>query len=364
MFKKLTVKSHRGSYDVEIGYQVRASALNPETDFLIIDKTVYEIFSLLFFRHPEDKIYLLEAKEENKTIDKCLEIVDELVAKGFKKDNRLFAIGGGITQDVSGFVASTLYRGVEWHFMPTTLLAQADSCIGSKTSINYGNIKNLLGTFYPPTKIYSCAEFLATLSEDHIKSGIGEMLHYFLLDDMKAAIELMYFYDDIMHGSYYFLIEFSTLSLEIKKKMVEKDEFDTNQRRVFNYGHTFGHAIESITNYEVSHGQAVTLGMDIANFVSYKLGFIHESLYQALHGIIEKNIPDVTLEEDEIDEYMNLLSKDKKNVGNSVTCILLKGAQTPDVVKIKNDDKFKKIIQEYFIKDEESEETDEHSEEQ
>ena len=248
--------------------------------------------------------------------------------------------------------------------MPTTLLAQADSCIGSKTSINYGNIKNLLGTFYPPTKIYSCAEFLATLSEDHIKSGIGEMLHYFLLDDMKAAIELMYFYDDIMHGSYYFLIEFSTLSLEIKKKMVEKDEFDTNQRRVFNYGHTFGHAIESITNYEVSHGQAVTLGMDIANFVSYKLGFIHESLYQALHGIIEKNIPDVTLEEDEIDEYMNLLSKDKKNVGNSVTCILLKGAQTPDVVKIKNDDKFKKIIQEYFIKDEESEETDEHSEEQ
>jgi len=353
MFKSFSVKAHRGNYDVEIGHQVRASAINPESDFLIVDKNVYDIFSFLFLQHPQDKIYLLEAKEENKTIEKCLEIIDILILKGFKKNNKLFAIGGGITQDVTGFIASTLYRGVEWDFMPTTLLAQADSCIGSKTSINYGGAKNLLGTFYPPSKIYSCAEFLTMLPEDHIKSGIGEMLHYFLLDDMKAAIELMSLYDDIVQGNYYFLIEFSTLSLEIKKKMVEKDEFDKNQRRVFNYGHTFGHAIESITNYKISHGQAVTLGMDIANFVSYKLGFIHESFFKALHGVIEKNIPDFTLPESDLDKYMELLSKDKKSVRESVGCVLLKGEETPDLVMIKNDDKFKEIIREYFTRDEE-----------
>lgn len=355
MYDKLTVKSSRGDYDVEIGHQIKTSVLNPETDFLVVDKAVYEIFSFLFSNHPKDRIYLFEAKEENKTIDKCLEIIDELAVKGFKKDNRLFAIGGGITQDVSGFVASTLYRGIEWHFMPTTLLAQVDSCIGSKTSINYGNTKNLLGTFYPPAKIYSYTQFLTTLSEDDIKSGIGEMLHYFLLDDMNAANQMMCHYDEIVGGDYHFLVEFSTLSLKIKKNMVEKDEFDTNQRRIFNYGHTFGHAVESITNYEVSHGQAVTLGMDIANFVSCKLGLIHEDLYQTLNKLIEKNIPDITLEESEIDQYMSFLSKDKKNVGNLITCILLRGVEDPDIVKIKNDDNFKEIIREYFLKDEYSE---------
>ena len=125
----------------------------------------------------------------------------------------------------------------------------------------------MLGTFHPPKEIYCCTDFLSTLSKDDIKSGIGEMLHYFLIDDSVITEELNSSYTKILMEPDLRLEKFILESLAIKKDMIERDEFDRNQRRVFNYGHTFGHAIEAISKYEISHGIAVTLGMDLANYI-------------------------------------------------------------------------------------------------
>src|SRR5271157_5866279 len=142
--------------------------------------------------------------------------------------------------DITAFVASILYRGLEWSFFPTTLLAQGDSCIGSKTSINLGDKKNLIGNFYPPSSIYIDTAFLESLETDDIKSGIGEMLHFYYYANSS--------YIDKLIGNYIHaisnrstLIEYIRESLSIKKSVIEIDEFDKGERNKFNYGHTFGH---------------------------------------------------------------------------------------------------------------------------
>jgi len=152
-------------------------------------------------------------------------------------------------------------------------------------------------------------EFLKTLKKDDIKSGIGEILHYYLVDGNEKVVDLMNSYEEILDDSSE-IIPYIYESLLIKKRMIEVDEFDQKQRRIFNYGHTFGHAIESITNYEISHGQAVTLGIDMANYISCNLGFIDNKTYKRINKIIQKNIPNFSLDKSNIDEYMKILSKD------------------------------------------------------
>jgi 3-dehydroquinate synthase len=130
--------------------------------------------------------------------------------------------------------------------------------------------------------------------------------------------------------------------------MIEKDEFDEGERKIFNYGHTFGHAIEAVSKYEVSHGNAVTLGMDIANYISLKKGFIDHSIYEYLLSMIRKNIPDYRLTEDRLQDYFTFLSKDKKNIDNSLVCILPYGVGDMRTTIIDDIDSVKDIIREYF----------------
>jgi 3-dehydroquinate synthase len=154
-------------------------------------------------------------------------------------------------------------------------------------------------------------------------------------------------YDEILNDSSK-VIPHIYESLKIKKKMIEIDEFDQDQRRIFNYGHTFGHAIETITNYKIPHGQAVTLGIDMANYISYRLGFIDGKIYKKINKIIQKNIPKFSLNNYEIDEYMKILSKDKKNKNNSIVCILLKSYGQAEIVEIDNKEILKEFILDYF----------------
>ena len=243
-------------------------------------------------------------------------------------------MGGGITQDVTAFVASIFCRGIDWKFMPTTLLAQADSCIGSKTSINFDGVKNLVGTFYPPSEIFCDTDFLNTLSVDDIKSGIGEILHYYLLKDHEAAEQLMRSYDTLLRSRKAFLPHIKK-SLSIKKEVIELDEFDQAERRIFNYGHTFGHAIEVLSDYKVPHGQAVTYGMRIANYIAYRRGLIDWEVFSRLNGVLGKNMPDFSIiKSGKLDHFVDLLLKDKKSVGQSVVCVLPYGIEDMRVTKI------------------------------
>jgi 3-dehydroquinate synthase len=240
-----------------------------------------------------------------------------------------------------------MYRGVSWIFFPTSLLAQGDSCIGSKTSINFEKFKNLVGGFYPPHKIYIYPNFLETLTQVEIKSGMGEMLHYFVVsgeDDFK-----MYktYYKEAINDKVV-LARIIARSLEIKKRYIEKDEFDQNIRQVFNYGHSFGHAIESLTNYEIPHGIAVSYGMDMANFISVKMGFISEEIRNEIRYVTEYIWDGYSIKYLDQIELINALSKDKKNVGSKLGLILNKGYGEVFKHLTEPNKEFKSWLEEYF----------------
>ena len=173
----MKIKSSIRNYTVEFSNNFIKSIdqIYNDGDIIIFDNILYT---------PElDKyrcIQLYNVTEQTKDFNNISTIINSIIGK-FNKKNKLIAIGGGITQDVVGFISSILFRGVEWIFYPTTLLAQGDSCIGGKTSINFNTYKNQLGNFYPPYKVIVCNEFLDTLTKIDIKSGLGEMLHFFLV---------------------------------------------------------------------------------------------------------------------------------------------------------------------------------------
>lgn len=308
-----------------------------EGDYLIIDSTFKSRqFGL------KNKVSYIKAHETSKEYVKVAKIIDEIIKSGFRRNNRIIAIGGGVIQDISGFISSILYRGVDWVFYPTTLLAQGDSCIGGKTSINFGKYKNQIGNFYPPNKIIIDINFLETLPKLQIYSGLGEMAHYFFIDG-RESFEL--FKTQINNPDYKLLIQ---KSLEIKKKMIELDEFDSGPRIIFNYGHSFGHALESITNYEVPHGIAVSIGMDISNHVSCLLGYITLDEKEEMSEILCK-IYDVYYDKsltENLDVYalMKILKTDKKNVGSNLGLILTRGLGDMFITQIESHDLIHKFV--------------------
>jgi len=314
-FKELQIKSHLKDYSLNFVEDfsealVRESVGN---SFFIIDQNVFNLYNQKFrglLR--DDRRLIVEAIESNKTLDYVRLVIQSLLGHNIKRSNQIIAIGGGIIQDIAGFAASILFRGIDWIFYPTTLLAQADSCIGSKTSINVDEFKNQLGTFYPPRHIVVDINFLRTLTLADIKSGLGEIIKVHFLDG-EDSLEYI--------GSHYarafsapeVMKELIFRSLMIKKNVIEKDEFDEDYRNIMNYGHTFGHALESISNYEVSHGQAVTMGMDIANYVSLAKEMLSSESYERMRQILVKNFPEYSLKKEKQVSYLAALAKDKKN---------------------------------------------------
>jgi 3-dehydroquinate synthase len=244
-------------------------------------------------------------------------------------------------------MASIMYRGVDWIFLPTTLLAQCDSCIGSKTSINFNKFKNQIGGFYPPNKILINPAFLDTLSHKEIQSGLGEMLHYYIVAGEEDYRRFKADYPQAITNKEV-LAGLIARSLEIKKSYIEIDEFDKSERQVFNYGHSFGHAIESLTDYKVPHGIAVSFGMDMANYVSMKLGLIPQSIRDDVRELVELIFEGYDIKGIDLDAYLTALSKDKKNVGTQLGLILNKGYGKIFKNIMNADEEFKGWIKEYF----------------
>lgn len=331
----IKINSSTGPYTVEFSNNFIESIdqIYNEGDVIICDSMVYK-FELDKYRC----IQLYNVTEQTKDFNNISTILNLIIGK-FNKKNKLIAIGGGITQDVVGFISSILFRGVNWVFYPTTLLAQGDSCIGGKTSINFNTYKNQLGNFYPPSKIIVCNNFLNTLSETDIKSGLGEMLHFFLVSS-KADYN---FFLKNQHD----LKKLTTRCLDIKRTYVEIDEFDKKERLILNYGHTFGHAIESVTNNKIAHGIAVSIGMDIANFISYKKRYITYDLFKRIQTTLYSIYHDVELSNINIEQLIIALKKDKKNISNKLNCVLTKGPGNMFLEEVEYSD-IKKYIVEWF----------------
>ena len=324
VFRNIDIGSHKGTYSVffepDLNRILKQYNNNNKTHF-IIDSKVASLYSAELDTVLSDKnTIIVEATEDNKSIEKIVPIFNRLVNNHVRRQHQLIAIGGGIIQDITCFIASTLLRGIPWKFLPTTLLAQADSCIGSKSSINLGSFKNIIGTFNPPVEIFICHKFLNTLDPKDINSGIGEILKVHAIDSMSSFDNLCLDYDKL-HSDQKVLSNYIYRSLLIKKRYIEEDEFDQGIRNIFNYGHSFGHAIEAATNFHIPHGVAVSIGMDIANFISSERGLIPKRHYDRMHAVLKKNYNIYSNETIHLDSMFSALLKDKKNTTDSLVLI-------------------------------------------
>ena len=317
-------------------------------DVVIMDRKIIALYpEIAGIVSKKNLLIDIEAHEKQKSYEGLIPIINKLIKSGFRKNHRLIGIGGGITQDITAFTASIMYRGVNWIFFPTTLLAQGDSCIGSKTSINFGEYKNQVGGFYPPNQIYIDLNFQNTLSPADFQSGLGEMSHYFVVAGEEDFKQYKHNYKTALTDKS--VIEnMIARSLAIKKSYIEIDEFDQNKRQVFNYGHSFGHAIESLTNYTIPHGIAVSFGMDMANFLSVKMKLLKPEIRTEIRELLEDIWKGFTINNLDIDKFCEVLAKDKKNIGSELRLILCKGYGQVFKAPVKNDMQLKNWITEYF----------------
>lgn len=324
MFESLNIQSHTGPYTVTFDEEAfsHLDAAVPTNGHFIVDTEMAQLYAReLSNVLTASSVLQIEATEANKSLDRFPGYVEHLVSCGIRRGHVLIAIGGGITQDITCFLAATLLRGLEWRFYPTTLLAQADSCIGSKSSINVGKTKNVMGTFTPPTRVTISTRVLTTLGERDIRSGVGEMLKVHAIDGPESFDRIASDYrrlfsePDVMARYIY-------RSLEIKRAIVEQDEFDRGPRNIMNYGHSFGHAIETATDFVVPHGIAVTIGMDMANYTAVRFGLMDRQHYERMHPILAANYVGFERIKIPLDEFLAAMSKDKKNTETQLSLIL------------------------------------------
>ena len=308
----IKINSARKIYDVNYTNNNIENIVNEiyvKDDFIFIDRNVYNL-SLNTFNN-FSKILIFDANEDNKNIESVLKLIDELYKSKITKKNKLIVIGGGITQDVGGFAAAIFKRGIKWVLIPTTILSMTDSCIGSKVSINR-NSKNMLGFFSAPDKIIISNVFFNTLSPDDITSGLGESLKLCLIGGPESY---EYFKTNYESNNYMNIIKISSI---IKKQLIEFDEFDENDRKVLNYGHSIGHALECATNYYIPHGIAVLIGMYIKNVLFY--GEKYNEINNFILEMVNKKFFETSFD---YDIFINHLLSDKKNDGNDICFILL-----------------------------------------
>lgn len=339
-------------------YKVNFTKINSESlskicksnDIVIIDKYVKEIF-FEEVNMKNIKFIPINANERAKDYSEISKVIKKILKIGIKKNNNLIAIGGGITQDISSFIASILFRGIKWKFIPTTLLAQGDSCIGGKTSINFQGYKNQLGNFYPPDQIYIDTKFILGLKNSDLYSGVGEMAHYFFVDSKKMYNFFQDKYEKALIRDTNAINVLVYNALQIKKKFIEKDEFDQKERLILNYGHTYGHAIETSSNYKLPHGISVSYGMDISNFVSYRLGFIDKNLFYQMRNCLKKIYKRKLPKNINTKSLVDALRKDKKNIDSNLRFIATKGLGKMFIHKIPFNKKFFQIIDDYLMMD-------------
>ena len=301
--RSLNIKSRFGEYDVKFYDKVSDIQSYIQDQVVIVDAKVYELYKNYL---PSDSI-LFDCIEQNKTLDGSTTIFRELIKRKVKSNGKIIAIGGGILQDIVGFVCSTYCRGIQYDLVPTTLLSQADSCLGGKTSINVKGKKNILGTFYPPNNIYVCTEFLETLSTLDYCSGLGEVYKFHILEN---RIDQFNIDGDITNMIYRGLL--------FKGDILSRDEFDKGERKYLNFGHTFGHALETTSQNNLPHGIAVILGSMIASRIASKLEYKVPNYNQLLEKGIELiNKANVKLEQSwfNLESLLEIVKSDKKSTG-------------------------------------------------
>ena len=322
---------------------------NQKKHFVFIDSLVASLYASDVFKGHE--LVPILAKETNKNLPTVTRLFDTLQEKNFTKKEVFLSAGGGITQDVSSFARAVFKRGIRWTYLPTTLLAMADSCIGAKACLNYDKIKNLLGLFSAPHEAFIYSGFLNTLSQREILSGYGEIIKLSIVGG-DGAIETFGKIQKTQDGNPLRNIEqMIKLSLLVKKAVIEIDEFEINIRKALNYGHTVGHAIEPLTAYKIPHGIAISIGMMIENLIAAEWGSLSSKEAGYLNSLIRPFVDGKSL------KYLKTVSpkaiiqnmkRDKKTLNNDIYLSVPSKIGHFDMLKVHSDKSFEKYLQQIF----------------
>jgi len=318
----MKIKSRIRDYQVKFESKFDFVPYISDSNFFVVDKKIYELYKDSFTGVDKSRLFVFDAEESNKNVDSVLKICECFTKISAKKNAGLISIGGGITQDVTGFAANILYRGIKWVYFPTTLLAACDSCIGSKTSLNFKEYKNLLGTFFPPSEIIIVSNCFKTLSKNDFASGLGEVVKFNTMSGESALAELEKDLDALIKRDSKMIDKYVLRSLTFKKPFVEEDEFDTDKRVFLNFAHTFGHAIETASKYEIPHGIAVAVGMLIANKISLERNLLPQKMFDRILALVKK-IVQIDLSCVKFAEIIGCIKQDKKQISSDIRAILM-----------------------------------------
>jgi 3-dehydroquinate synthase len=278
------------------------------------------------------KLYPLEATaaevitigtgEEIKTLDTVRDIYGQLVSCAADRSAFIVGVGGGIVCDITGFVASTFLRGVRFGFVATTLLAQVDAGIGGKNGVNFRGYKNMVGLFHQPEFVICDPGVLKTLPQKEISCGLAEIVKHAAIADADLFAYLEQHHEDILALDRQAIEKLVWASVRIKSSIVCRDEAEKGERRLLNFGHTFGHAIEKVTG--AAHGEAISTGMVMASVVSVKRGLLSAQEDRRLCSLLKKlKLPnDFTISTQSV---FDAVTKDKKRAGDRIHFVLLNG---------------------------------------
>lgn len=334
--------SYKNSYEVQIGRDIldtlalRAMGSSWGSRYIVItDPFVSPLHChkvLKAFNNLGLNTEVIEISRNNssKDIDAALGVIRTLLVLGADRSSCLMALGGGSVGDLTGFVASIYMRGIPYVQIPTTLLAQVDSSIGGKTGLDLEEGKNLIGTFYQPRGVFSDLAFLETLSPLQIRDGIAEVVKYGLIEEPELLSYLESHLDLIKKTDPQVMEEIVFRCCNIKKRFVEMDEKDLGVRRILNFGHTVGHALEAESRYELSHGQAISVGMLSEARISWRLGHLPLAELERIEALLASfELPVRIPQGVSVQGILMRLEKDKKRLGKDLPFVLLRRSGLP-----------------------------------
>ena len=334
MIKKINITTKERNYFIEIeansiNKNIRKIIIKNNNTIFLIDKKVFHIFKNLR-NYRTRKYIIINCSEKIKNFKYYSILTQKILRKGVDRNSVLVAIGGGTLGDLSGFIASTILRGIKLILIPTTLLSQVDSSIGGKNGINTIHGKNLVGTFYQPSAVFIDPNVLSSLSKRELKSGYAEIIKHSIINDERFFQWLDKNSKRILNLNTKSLSEAIYRSILIKRKFVLKDEKEKlnnkYSRAILNFGHTFGHALETYYNYnkKLTHGEAISIGISIASTLSNKLNYLsNQNLNKITKHLKNNKLPiyDKIMYSRKI---FNIIVKDKKNTDGAINFVLIK----------------------------------------
>ena len=269
-------------------------------------------------------LYTVPTGEEHKNVSTINDIYEFLIENHFDRHDVLIALGGGVVGDMTGYAAATYLRGIDFIQVPTTLLSQTDSSIGGKTGVDFMHYKNMVGAFYMPKMVYMNLSVLESLPREQLVSGFGEILKHGLIKDIAYFEWLRAHYDEIWMLKYDVLEEMIYTSCNIKRNIVERDPLEKGERALLNFGHTIGHAIEKLADFELPHGVCVGIGVVAASYLSKLQGNITDKELSVIEQTLAYFGLKTSVEWMDPNEVLAITKSDKKMVGKQLKFILLK----------------------------------------